>query len=71
VNEHERVHPALSNEPRGNDRLAKRGSGCQDANFVPQHNLGRSLLLAPKLTLKPYLQLNAVAAFVADGHANA
>ena len=71
MNEHERVHPALSNEPCGNDGLAKCGSGRQDSHFVPQHGVGCSLLLAPKLTLKLHFQLTAVAAFVANGHANA
>ncbi len=70
MNEHERVHPALGNEPRGNDGLAKCGSGRQDSNFVPQHVAGCGLLLAPKLTLKLHFQLTAVAAFVANDHAN-
>jgi hypothetical protein len=71
MNEHERVHPALSNEPRSDDGLAKCCGGRQDTGLVAQHGVRCGLLLVPKLTLKLHIQATAVAAFVANGYANA
>src|SRR5262245_26135469 len=71
MNEHERVHPALSNEPRGDDSLAKCSGGRQDAGLMAQHGVRCGLLLPPKLALKPHFQPIAVAALVANGHSNA
>ena len=70
MNEHERVHPALSNEPRGDNGLAKCGGGRQNASLVAQHRGRCWLLLSAKLALKPHLQPTAVAALIANGQAN-
>src|SRR5262249_37724214 len=71
MNEHERVHSALSNEPRGDDSLAKCSSGRQHPSVMTQHGVRRSLLLPPKLTLKLHFHTTAVVPFVANGHSNA
>ena len=70
MDQHERVDAALGDEPRGDDGLAKRGGGCQDASLVAQHGVRCGLLLLPKLALKLHLQTTAVVAFVANDHAN-
>ena len=70
MNEHERIHPAFSNEPRSDDGFSKRGSRRQDTSLVAQHGLRCDLLRMAKLTLKLHLQTSTVAALVANGHAN-
>ena len=70
MNEHERVHAAPGDEPRGDDGLADRCCGCQYACLMTQHRVRCCLLLLPKLALKLHFQTAAVATFVADGRAN-
>src|SRR5262245_46259049 len=70
MNEYERVHPAVSNEPYGDYGLAKCGCGRQDTGLMAQHGVRRGLLLPPKLALKLQVHTTAVVAFVADGHGN-
>src|SRR5262245_45979978 len=70
MNEHERVHSALRNEPRGDDRLAKCSGGRQDSSLMAQHDVRCGLLVPSKLAMKLHLQATAVVAFVADGQAN-
>ena len=43
MDEHQRVHAALGDEPRGDDRLAERRRGGQHAGVVRQHRVGRRL----------------------------
>src|SRR5918993_2491456 len=71
MDKHERVDTMLSDEPRGDDSLAKCGGGCQYASIVAQHCVGGGLLLLPKLALKLHLQTTAVVSFVTNDHANA
>jgi hypothetical protein len=70
MNEHERVHPALSNEPRGEDGLSKRSSSRQDSGLVAQHGVRCGFLLVPELSLELDLQTIAVVSFVTNGHVN-
>jgi hypothetical protein len=70
MNEHERVHSALSNEPRGDDGLSKRCSSRQDSGLVPHYGGRCGFLLMPELSLELYLQTIAVVSFVANGHVN-
>src|SRR5262245_96489 len=70
MNKHERVHPTLSNEPRGDDGLAKCGGGRQNASLVAEHRDRCWFLLSAKLALKPHLQPTAVAALIANCQAN-
>jgi hypothetical protein len=61
----------LSDEPRGDDGLAKCGGCRQNACFVAQDGVGSGLLFRPQLALKRHLQRTAVVAFVANAHADA
>ncbi len=70
MNQHERVHAAPGDEPRGDDGLAERCCGCQYASLMTQHRVRCCLLLLPKLALKLHLQTTAVATFVANRRAN-
>src|SRR5438128_1602050 len=71
MNQHERVDAALSDEPRGDDSLAKCGGRCQDASLVAQDGLSCGLLFLPQLAVKLHIQRTTVAAFVANDHADA
>src|SRR4029453_594050 len=71
MNEHERAHLALSDEPRGDDGLAKCGCGRQDSSLMAQHGVSCGLLFLPQLAVKLHIQTTADAAFVANDHANA
>ena len=70
MNQHERVHAAPGDEPRGDDGLAKGGCGRQHAGLMTQHRVRCGFLLSSKLALKLDLQTIAVVAFVVDGQAN-
>jgi hypothetical protein len=48
MDQHERVHPALRNEPGGNDGFSERGRSGQDAGVVGQHRIHGDLLLRPE-----------------------
>ena len=71
MDQHERVDAALSDEPRGDDGLAKCGGGRQDASLVAQHGVSCGLLFLPQLAVKLHIQRTAVVAFVANDHADA
>jgi|SRR5881409_1148447 hypothetical protein len=71
MDKHERVDTALSDEPRGDDSLAKSGGGRQYASLVAQHCVGCGLLFLPQLALKLHLQRTAVVSFVTNDHTNA
>lgn len=70
MDENERVHAALSDEPRGDDGLAKCGCGRQYPCLVAQHGVSCNLLLRPELASKPQVQTASVLALVTNGHAN-
>src|SRR5262245_48048934 len=71
MDEHKRAYRTLSNEPCSHDGLAKCCGVSEDASFLSQHGVCCGYLLAAKLTLKFHLEATAIAAFVANSHANA
>ena len=56
MHEHERVDAPLCDEPRCDNRLAKRRRGRQHAGIVRQHRLRRRLLIRPEFALEGHVQ---------------
>ena len=56
MDEHQRVHAALGDQPRGDDRLAKRRRRGEHAGIVRQHRVCSGLLLAPQLAVKRHVE---------------
>src|SRR5919201_4726329 len=71
MHEHEHVNAALSDEPRGNDSLAKCGGRGQDASLVAQDSFSCDLLFLPQVAVKLHLQRTTAVAFVATDYADA
>ena len=70
MNEHERVHAALRDQPRGNDGFAERGRRREDPCVVSEHRVDGGALLSTQFALKDHLQRHAVEPFVTDGKLN-
>ena len=71
MDEDQRVHAALGDQPRGDDGLAKRRRRGEHAGVVRQHRVCSGLLLASQLAAKRDLERAPVVAFVADDGAHA
>ena len=70
MDQHQRIDPALGDEPGGDYRLAERRRGGQHAGLVRQHRVRRRLLFGSERAVKADLQGPARVALVADGNAN-
>lgn len=70
MNQHEHVEATLSDEPRGDDGLAKCGGRSQDASVVAQHGVSCGLLFLPQLAVKLRIQRTTVVALVANDYAD-
>ena len=70
MNQDQGVYAAFGDEPRGDDRLTKRGRGGEHAGVVRQHGLCGGLLFVAQLAVKGHVKGLAVIAFVADERPN-
>src|SRR6185295_8486684 len=70
MHEHQRINPALGDQPGSDDCLAERRRGGQDTSIVLQNRLCRELLLCSKLALKGGMQRVSAQTLVTDDRAN-
>ena len=65
MDEDKRADPAVGDQPRGDDRLAERGGGRQDAGVVGDQRVRGRLLVASQFAAERDVERLASAAFVA------
>jgi len=70
MHEHQRVHAALRDQPRGNNGLAERGRRRKDPHIMSEHRVGGGELLATQLALKRHIQRHAAEPLVTDAELN-
>ena len=70
MHQHQRVHPALRDQPGRQHGLAESGGGRQHSEIVGQHGLARPRLFLAQPAGENRLQLRAGTAFVPDLRAN-
>lgn len=70
MDEHDRTDAALRDQPRADNRLAKRRGRRQHAGVVGEECVRRDLLVTPQFSLKGQIERAAGLAFVAKGWAN-
>ena len=70
MHEHQRIDAALGDQPGGDDCLAERRRGGQDASVVLQHRVRREPLLWSELALKGRLQRMSTETLVTDDRSN-